>query len=122
MVWLLGRLAGLFDGDLAAHDKDAARKGKDARADGRHRLLSGEAVVAVGKNPVETAVIGPDTGANIGLRRGVLPCAQGWRYPAFFEIVQAGAGLVRRSRVSMMRPSGAVKDTTPAAFLLLSHL
>ena len=58
-----------------------------------------------------------DTGANIGLRR-VLPGGERWRYPVFFEIVQAGGGLVRRSRVSMMRPSGAGKDTTPAAFLL----
>ena len=32
--------------------------------------------------------------------------------------MRAGVGLVRRSQISIVRPCGAGKDTTPAAFLL----
>jgi len=66
---------------------------------------------------VAARAIGPDTGAVIGLRRGVAVC-QGVAVSDFSEIVQAGVRFGRRSRMSMMRPSGAGKDTTPAAFLL----
>jgi len=66
----------------------------------------------------ETSRGNPDTGAIIGLRRGYCEAARGGKAGVFLGVVQAGVGPVRRSRVSIVRPCVAGKDTTPAAFLL----